>query len=185
MIARKSTNQAAEHYYLITEPMEGVHRDLPVVEDPDCYGYFRPEGDGLLVGLFEPQAAAWELDGVPDGSRLSLEGYSWLRDVKLKDKFQVVKTEELRPIAEKLGCSLPQLAIAWTLKNDNCTTTILGATKLTQLEENLKALDVVDKITPEIMSEIDKVVEWKTPYTRIETQTRGIRKADTVHGLFR
>ena len=48
-------NQAAEHYYLITEPMEGVHRDLPVVEDPDCYGYFRPEGDGLLVGLFEPR----------------------------------------------------------------------------------------------------------------------------------
>ena len=63
-----ASNQAAEHYYLITEPMEGVHRDLPVVEDPDCYGYFRPEGDGLLVGLFEPLAAAWELDGVPDGS---------------------------------------------------------------------------------------------------------------------
>ena len=61
-------NQAAEHYYLITEPMEGVHRDLPVVEDPDCYGYFRPEGDGLLVGLFEPDARAWQLDGVPDGS---------------------------------------------------------------------------------------------------------------------
>ena len=60
--------QAAEHYYLITEPMEGVHRDLPVVEDPDCYGYFRPEGDGLLVGLFEPEAAAWSLDGVPSDS---------------------------------------------------------------------------------------------------------------------
>ncbi len=57
--------QAAEHYYLITEPMPGVHRDLPVIEDPDGYGYFRPEGDGLLVGLFEPEAAAWALDGVP------------------------------------------------------------------------------------------------------------------------
>ena len=65
--------QAAEHYYLITEPMEGVHRDLPVIEDPDCYGYFRPEGDGLLVGLFEPEAAAWSLDGVPpDSSFLEL-----------------------------------------------------------------------------------------------------------------
>ena len=60
--------QAAEHYYLITEPMDGVHRDLPVIEDPDCYGYFRPEGDGLLVGLFEPEAAPWALDGVPAGS---------------------------------------------------------------------------------------------------------------------
>ncbi len=65
--------QAAEHYYLITEPMDGVHRDLPVVEDPDCYGYFRPEGEGLLVGLFEPVAAAWSLDGVPaDSSFLEL-----------------------------------------------------------------------------------------------------------------
>jgi heterotetrameric sarcosine oxidase gamma subunit len=65
--------QAAEHYYLITEPMDGVHRDLPVIEDPDCYGYFRPEGDGLLVGLFEPEAAAWSLDGVPpDSSFLEL-----------------------------------------------------------------------------------------------------------------
>jgi 4-methylaminobutanoate oxidase (formaldehyde-forming) len=59
-------NQAAEHYYVITEPMEGVTRDLPVIEDPDCYGYFRPEGDGLLVGLFEPDAKAWSLDGVPN-----------------------------------------------------------------------------------------------------------------------
>ncbi len=57
--------QAAEHYYVITEAMEGVTRDLPVIEDPDCYGYFRPEGDGLLVGLFEPDAAAWKLDGIP------------------------------------------------------------------------------------------------------------------------
>jgi len=57
--------QAAEHYYLLTEPMEGVHRDLPVVEDPDRYGYFREETDGLLVGLFEPRGAVWHLDGAP------------------------------------------------------------------------------------------------------------------------
>lgn len=57
--------QAAEHYYLLTEPMPGVHRDLPVVEDPDRYGYYREEADGLLVGLFEPDGAAWHLDGPP------------------------------------------------------------------------------------------------------------------------
>ena len=55
--------QAAEHYYLLTEPMAGVHRDLPVVEDPDRYGYYREEADGLLVGLFEPVGAPWHLDG--------------------------------------------------------------------------------------------------------------------------
>jgi heterotetrameric sarcosine oxidase gamma subunit len=57
--------QAAEHYYLLTEPFEGVHRDLPVIEDPDRYGYYREEGDGLLVGLFEPVAGPWSLDGAP------------------------------------------------------------------------------------------------------------------------
>lgn len=58
--------QAAEHYYLLTEPMTGVHRDLPVIEDPDRYGYYREEGDGLLVGLFEPVGAAWKLDAPPE-----------------------------------------------------------------------------------------------------------------------
>lgn len=57
--------QAAEHYYVITERIEGVERNLPVIEDPDRYGYYRPEGDGLLVGLFEPMAAPWQLDDVP------------------------------------------------------------------------------------------------------------------------
>ncbi len=57
--------QAAEHYYIITERVEGVDRDLPVIEDPDLYGYYRPEGDGLLVGLFEPVAAPWKLDEIP------------------------------------------------------------------------------------------------------------------------
>ena len=54
--------QAAEHYYLLTEPMPGVTRNLPVVEDPDRYSYYREEAGGLLVGLFEPQGAAWQLD---------------------------------------------------------------------------------------------------------------------------
>jgi len=58
--------QAAEHYYLLTEPMAGVHRDLPIIEDLDCYGYFREEGGGMLVGLFEPVAAGWHPEGAPD-----------------------------------------------------------------------------------------------------------------------
>ena len=59
--------QAAEHYYLLTDTVPGMSADLPVIEDPDNYGYFRPEGDGMLVGLFEPVAAPWSLDGVPPG----------------------------------------------------------------------------------------------------------------------
>jgi heterotetrameric sarcosine oxidase gamma subunit len=58
--------QAAEHYYLITEPIDGVHSSLPVLEDPASYGYFREEGGGLMLGLFEPVCAPWRVDGVPD-----------------------------------------------------------------------------------------------------------------------
>ena len=56
--------QAAEHYYLLTDTVPGMDPNLPVIEDPDSYGYYRPEGDGMLVGLFEPEAAPWSLDGV-------------------------------------------------------------------------------------------------------------------------
>jgi glycine cleavage system aminomethyltransferase T/glycine/D-amino acid oxidase-like deaminating enzyme len=57
--------QAAEHYYLLTDTVEWAHPDLPVVEDPDRYGYYREEGGGILVGLFEPKAAPWSLDRIP------------------------------------------------------------------------------------------------------------------------
>ncbi len=58
--------QAAEHYYLITEPMAGASRDLPVLEDPHTWGYFREEVGGLLIGLFEPEAAPWQVDRIPE-----------------------------------------------------------------------------------------------------------------------
>jgi 4-methylaminobutanoate oxidase (formaldehyde-forming) len=57
--------QAAEHYYLITEPIDGVHGSLPVLEDPASYGYFREEGGGLMLGLFESVCAPWRVDGIP------------------------------------------------------------------------------------------------------------------------
>jgi heterotetrameric sarcosine oxidase gamma subunit len=57
--------QAAEHYYLITDTVEWANPDLPVIEDPDRHGYYREEGGGILVGLFEPVAGPWSLDGIP------------------------------------------------------------------------------------------------------------------------
>ena len=60
-----SPRQAAEHYYLITEPIDGMSPDAPVFEDPAAYGYYREEGGGMMVGLFEPVAAAWNVDGIP------------------------------------------------------------------------------------------------------------------------
>ena len=58
-------NQAAEHYYLITDTIDGIDPDGPIFEDPSSYGYYREEGGGMMVGLFEPQAAAWEVGGIP------------------------------------------------------------------------------------------------------------------------
>jgi len=59
--------QAAEHYYLLTEPIEGADGAWPVLEDPANYGYYREEGGGLMLGLFEPVCAPWNVGGVPDG----------------------------------------------------------------------------------------------------------------------
>jgi len=59
--------QAAEHYYLITEPIEGVDPSWPVFEDPSRHGYYREEGGGLMIGLFEPVCAPWNVQGIPDG----------------------------------------------------------------------------------------------------------------------
>ena len=58
--------QAAEHYYLLTEPIEGVSKSWPVLEDPASYGYFREEGGGLMIGMFEPVCAPWNVGGIPD-----------------------------------------------------------------------------------------------------------------------
>jgi glycine cleavage system aminomethyltransferase T/glycine/D-amino acid oxidase-like deaminating enzyme len=66
-------NQAAEHYYLITDTIDGLDAEAPIFEDPSSYGYYREEGGGMMVGLFEPQAAAWQVDGIPrDASFLTL-----------------------------------------------------------------------------------------------------------------
>jgi 4-methylaminobutanoate oxidase (formaldehyde-forming) len=59
------TNQAAEHYYLITGKVEGINPNWPVLEDPSSYGYYREEGGGLMVGMFEPKSAPWKVEGIP------------------------------------------------------------------------------------------------------------------------
>jgi 4-methylaminobutanoate oxidase (formaldehyde-forming) len=59
-------NQSTEHYYLMTEPIEGMTRELPIIEDPSCHAYYREEGDGLMIGLFEPVCAPWKVNGIPE-----------------------------------------------------------------------------------------------------------------------
>ena len=79
-------NQAAEHYYLLTDTIDGIDPDGPIFEDPSSYGYYREEGGGLMVGLFEPQAAAWSLDGIPATSSFRTLPPDWDRMAPFLEK---------------------------------------------------------------------------------------------------
>lgn len=90
--------QAAEHYYLITEDMEGMHRNLPVLEDPDSYAYYREEVGSLMIGLFEPDARAWNLEKIPDNFAFSEIEPDWDRMIPFLEK-----AYERVPEAAELG----------------------------------------------------------------------------------
>ncbi|TFG61919.1 MAG: aldo/keto reductase [Spirochaetales bacterium] len=119
------------------------------------------EGIGLGTTIWSPLASGFltgkYLDGVPEGSRLSLKGYEWLKERHLHEKNRAngERVRRLIPIAEESGLSMAQLAIAWTLKNPNVSTVILGASRLTQLKENMKALEVSAMLTAEVMEKIE------------------------------
>ncbi|MGN0019660.1 MAG: potassium channel beta subunit family protein [Sphingobacterium hotanense] len=111
-----------------------------------------PLASGILTGKYN--------DGIPEGSRMSLEGYEWLKErAVVEDKLSRVKA--LGEFANELGVSLPTLSIAWCLSNPNVTTAILGATRESQLTENLKALEVLPLITPEVKGRIDLIMGTK------------------------
>lgn len=111
-----------------------------------------PLASGLLTGKYN--------DGIPEDSRLALEGFEWLKDKTISaDKLQRVRN--LGTLAADLGTSLATLSIAWCISNPNVTTAILGATKEAQLIENLKALDVVPKLTVEVKQRIDDIMGTK------------------------
>jgi len=105
-----------------------------------------PLASGLLTGKYR--------SGVPAGSRGALESYAFLRD-SLTDPAKNAAVGELQGVAGELGCTLAQLALAWCLRNPHVSTVITGATRVEQITENMKALDVVPKLTPEVMARID------------------------------
>ena len=105
-----------------------------------------PLSSGLLSGKYK--------DGIPADSRAALKGYEWIAE-RVIDQPKVAAVEKLRPIAGDLGCTISQLALAWCLKNPNVSTVITGASKVSQVHENMKALDVVPKLTAEVMKAIE------------------------------
>ncbi len=111
-----------------------------------------PLASGLLSGKYN--------QGIPEGSRLALENYAWLKE-RMMQAEKLEKVQKLERVAKELDASLATLAIAWCVRNPNVTTAILGATKESQLTENLGAIEVCARLTPAIMDEIDSIMGSK------------------------
>ncbi len=153
------------------EIAERHHLHKPVMEQPEYnmltrqrfeveyarifkdYGYgatiWSPLASGLLTGKYN--------DGIPAGSRGTVEGLDWLRS-RFTDQEGIAKVRQLQPIAADLGVSMAQMALAWCLKNPNVSTVITGASRVEQVRENMKTMDVVGKLTPDVMQRIEEII---------------------------
>ena len=154
----------ARQYNLTPPTMEQpqynlLHRDKFEVEYSKLYKeiglgttIWSPLASGLLSGKY--------MDKIPEDARVNRPGMEWLRENLLGDtaKWKHEKIKKLKAVADDLGTSLSRLSIAWVLKNPNVSTAILGASKTLQLEDNLKALDVVPMLTNEVMERIDTLM---------------------------
>lgn len=111
-----------------------------------------PLASGLLSGKYSK--------GDTKDTRLDLKGMDWLKDRVLAED-RLKKVDELQHIADRLNVTLAKLSIAWCLKNPNVSTVILGASKTAQLKENLTVLEVLPQLTPDVLAEIEQIVETK------------------------
>jgi voltage-dependent potassium channel beta subunit len=153
------------------EVAERHHLRKPVVEQPE-YNLFRRrkvevefarlyEDIGLGLTTWSPLASGLltgkYLDGVPEDSRAALPGYGWLRD-QLTDPDRNAKVRKLAAVADDVGCSLAQLAIAWCARNPHVSSVITGASRVEQVHENLAALDVLDRLDDAVVARIEAAV---------------------------
>jgi len=157
----------ARQYNLTPPTMEQpqynlLHRDKFEVEYSKLYKeiglgttIWSPLSSGLLSGKY--------IDTTPQDTRINRPGMEWLKEMIVGDanKWKHEKVKALKKVADDLGVSLSRLSIAWVLKNPNVSTAILGASKTEQLEDNLKALDVLPLLTTEVMERIEVAVANK------------------------
>jgi len=108
-----------------------------------------PLVSGLLTGKYN--------NGIPSGTRASLQGYGWIHEYILTPQ-NIEKVKQLQPIATELECTMAQLALAWCLKNPYVSTVITGASRPEQVVENMKALDVVPRLSADVIERIEKIL---------------------------
>lgn len=157
-------HRVAEKYRLIGPTMEQPQYNLferhkIEVEYNEIYKnvglgttIWSPLAAGLLSGKYN--------EGIPKDSRFALQGFDWLKDRWMVDD-RIKKVKKLGEYAAKLDTTTAALSIAWCIKNPNVSTAILGATKKQQLLDNLKALEVVQKLSPEVMDKIEAIMKTK------------------------
>jgi len=151
---------------LMEQPQYNMfHRERVEVEYHRLYSeiglgttIWSPLASGLLTGKYN--------DGIPEGSRANVDGYEWLKkrftDQKAQD--QIEKVVQLTEVAQDLNCSTAQLALAWCTLNPNVSTVITGASKPSQVKENMKALEVADKITSDVVEKIEEILDNKPEF---------------------
>jgi voltage-dependent potassium channel beta subunit len=114
-----------------------------------------PLASGMLTGKYS--------EGIPGNTRVTLKGYDWLRESFESDegRARVEKTRRISKVAGELGCSTAQLALAWCLKNPDVSSVITGASGAAQVEENMKALEVVEQLDDEVMAGLEEILDNK------------------------
>jgi len=114
-----------------------------------------PLASGVLTGKYN--------NGMPDATRLSLQSYEWLKNNIFSEEGlrKIEKVKKLEPLAKEIGTTLPEMGLAWCLKNKNVSTVITGASKPEQVKQNMKALDAVPKLTDDVMKKIEEIIQTK------------------------
>jgi voltage-dependent potassium channel beta subunit len=132
-----------------------VEQEYAPVYNPDTVGLgttiWSPLASGLLSGKYN--------NGIPDDSRVNLPGYEWLKEMLLSENWQarLEAVRQLSKVADDLGTTMPRLAIAWCLKNPHVSTVITGASKVSQVKENMEAIKVVPQLTEDVMKKIETI----------------------------
>ncbi len=111
---------------------------------------YSPLYTGLLTGKYN--------DGIPEGSRASLKDFGWMKD-RVQDEQKLAITRKLAEVAEDLGITMAQMSLAWILKNPHVSSVITGASNVSQVEENMKAVAIKEKLTSEVMDRIQSIIK--------------------------
>jgi voltage-dependent potassium channel beta subunit len=152
-----------------TADRHNLHK--PVVEQPQYNLFARMRVEWEYLRLFEDiglglttwsplasgQLTGKYLEGIPTDSRAALPGYEWLEGA-LRNEKRNAKVRNLKEVADDLGCTLAQLSIAWCARNRRVSTVITGASRVEQVHENLRALDVLARLDDEVMARIEAAV---------------------------